>query len=97
MRMNVTQNSDLLLPPVILIPRVTNELVISMPKNEDPDLKTKTKARTSIFMFVPKTPAESPEHLGDRIISITERNYNASVENQTGQTFHTLPARNKRP
>lgn len=62
MRMNVTQNSDLLLLQVILIPRVTNELVLSMPKNENPDLKTKTKARTSIFMFVPKTPAESPEH-----------------------------------
>jgi len=54
--------------------------VLSRPKNKNSDEETKTK--TSIFMFVPRTPGENSRQSNDYNISTTERNLNASVENK---------------
>lgn len=42
---------------------------------------------------MPKTPAENSWHLGDCIISTTERNYNASVQNKHGKPSALYPQR----
>lgn len=56
--------------------------MLSRPKNENSDEETKTKTKTSILLFVPRTPGENSRHLSDDIISTTEGNLNASVENK---------------